>query len=182
MSAEFDAALILATILGPVLAVQAQKRIEAARAPRERRVEVFKTLMATRAAGLSPRHVEALNMISLEFPGEKFSRVRDAWRTYLDHLSTPLPSGADPSVWAEKRSELLTKLLSAMASVLGYQFDEVDIRKGAYVPQQHVNDEQEQRALRSALLQLLAGKAVIKTEITALPDRPMTVIARPGQP
>ena len=58
---------ILAVILGPILAVQAQKAIERWRERRNRKLWVFKTLMATRGSRLSPNHVQALNMIDLEF-------------------------------------------------------------------------------------------------------------------
>ena len=54
-----DALLVLATLLGPVLAVQAQKFVERWREANERRHGVFKTLMATRAARLSPDHIRS---------------------------------------------------------------------------------------------------------------------------
>ena len=41
---------VAAIICGPILAVQAQKWIETAREKRNRRLNVFKRLMATRAA------------------------------------------------------------------------------------------------------------------------------------
>jgi hypothetical protein len=116
-----DVALIAATMAGPVLAVQAQKWIERSRANGERREAIFKALMATRGGRLlSPQHVEALNMIELEFRRERFwfdrfRDVREAWRTYLDHLNAPIatdPSGAER--WREKRDDLLASLLSAM--------------------------------------------------------------------
>jgi len=75
-----DVALILATVAGPVFAVQAQKFVERVRAARDRREGVFKALMATRGTILSPRHVEALNMIELEFQDDEFRDVREAWR------------------------------------------------------------------------------------------------------
>lgn len=180
MASLSDCALIVATLLGPILAVQAQQWIERARGPKQRRVDVFKTLMASRGAGLSFKHVEALNMIDLEFSGEAFHAVRGAWRSYLDHLSTPqtLADSAASMLWREKTTDLLAKLLGAMATSLGYRFDEVEIKKGAYVPAQHVNDEQEQRQLRLALLSLLAGTTLIKTAVTAFPAQPMTVVTR----
>ena len=64
-----DAALITATVMGPVLAVQTQKWIERARARREAQQRTFNVLMATRAARVSPGHVEALNAIDIHFRG-----------------------------------------------------------------------------------------------------------------
>ena len=66
-----DVAIIIATILGPILAVQAQKWLERERAIRDRRNAIFRTLMATRAAMLSPGHVEAFNAVPVDFYGAK---------------------------------------------------------------------------------------------------------------
>ena len=63
-----------------------------------------------------------------------------------------------PQNSAEKTAELTTKLLLAMGKSLGYDFDEVQIKKGAYYPMGLGNVEEEQHALRRGLLELLAGK------------------------
>jgi hypothetical protein len=62
-----DWAIVSATLLGPILAVQAQKWLERWRDYRNRKMWVFQTLMATRAARLEAEHVRALNMIDLVF-------------------------------------------------------------------------------------------------------------------
>ena len=64
-----DWIIALATLLGPILAVQAQKWIEGVREQRTRKLRVFTQLMATRAARLSAEHVQAINMIDLVFYG-----------------------------------------------------------------------------------------------------------------
>lgn len=61
-----DWLLIVSTILGPILAVQVQKWLELWREKRDRKLKIFYNLMATRAARVSERHVEALNSIQLE--------------------------------------------------------------------------------------------------------------------
>ena len=58
-----DVAIVLATASGPIFAVQAQKCLERRRSVQERRLLIFRTLMSTRAAVLSPGHVEVLNAI-----------------------------------------------------------------------------------------------------------------------
>jgi hypothetical protein len=55
------------TLLGPVLAVQAQRWVEGFREKKARRLTVFRTLMATRALNLSTAHVEALNAVPIDF-------------------------------------------------------------------------------------------------------------------
>ncbi len=90
-----DVAIVFATFAGPIAAVQAQKWVERRREQNNRRITIFRTLMATRAASLSPAHVEALNAIPIEFYGSRraFKQVVDAWKSYLDYLSQ---QGVDP--------------------------------------------------------------------------------------
>ena len=64
-----DVAIMLATFLGPIAAVQAQKYLERRREVENRKISVFYALMATRSARISPEHVRALNSISLAFYG-----------------------------------------------------------------------------------------------------------------
>lgn len=69
---------IIATIAGPILAVQAQKWLERLRERRNRKLKVFQQLMATRASRLSTDHVQALNMIDLVFYGTHFFGIHRA--------------------------------------------------------------------------------------------------------
>lgn len=61
---------LIAIILGPILAIQVSKVIEHFKERRERKLSIFKVLMTTRATPIDIRHVEALNMIDIEFYGE----------------------------------------------------------------------------------------------------------------
>jgi len=126
--------MILAILLAPVIAVQVQKYLERQREVHERRLRIFKTLMGTRAAVLAPAHVEALNLIDVEFYGARhFKHVRDSWKVYLDHLNSfPNEDQMRQSSWVERSSELLTELLFQMALSLGYEFDRVQIKRSVY--------------------------------------------------
>ena len=81
--------VIAAVILGPILALWAQRYSERRRDERTRKLWLFRELMATRTMWLSGRHVEALNHIDLEFNPKKKAdaNVLTAWKTYLDALS-----------------------------------------------------------------------------------------------
>ena len=161
-----DWIMIVAVLLGPILAVQVQKLIEAWRERRSRKVSIFKTLMATRGTPLSPRHVEALNMIDLEFSPKKKKEknIIDAWKIYLDHLHSLNLGYDDPDyrfkmdTWTSRSHELLTDLLYAMASCLGYEFDKVHLKKGSYTPQGHIDIEMEQNFIRHSLVNLFLDK------------------------
>jgi hypothetical protein len=157
-------ATILAIIAGPILALEMQKRLDAGREARNRKLAVFKTLMTYRATALAPNFVQALNLIDVEFDAntEEEKAVRIAWKVLLDHFvdlgrlnqsGNPIP----PTV-LEKSAPLTTSLLLAMGKCLGYDFDEVQIKKGAYYPVFLGNVEQEQHALRRLFLDVLSGK------------------------
>jgi uncharacterized protein DUF6680 len=175
---------IAAIILGPILAVQAQKWIETARAKKNQRLLIFKRLMATRATTLSPVHVEALNMIDLDFAGrgKKNEQVRLRWKEYLDHLASldpdPDRQKAQLPAWSQKNQDLLADLLHDMGKAVGYNFDKVQIRRGIYSPMGHANLEFETQAIRKLTLEILAGRRALPLDLRSLP--PVQAIPPPS--
>jgi hypothetical protein len=173
-----DGALIAATVMGPVLAVQTQKWIECARARREAQQRIFNVMMATRAARVSPGHVEALNAIDIHFRGNgwriptvKEREVSRRWRIYADHLNTDLEGSTDAQVtaWNVNRDEYFTDLLEAMAKALGYNFDRVELKRGIYSPKAHGDAELEQRIILRGLVELLTGRQPLSMKVTDFP-------------
>lgn len=165
-----DTLIVLATLVAPLLAVQAQKWLERYREDRDRKLHVFKTLMATRAATVSAEHVQALNMIDLEFHEARFKAVRAEWKTYLDHLSSfPKDDENRQPIWGETRVNLLARLLVEMGRSLGYEFDEVHAKKGIYAPEAHYQIENELMLLRRGLLNLIYGSGTLKMDVKSFP-------------
>ena len=83
-----DLITIVALLVAPFLAVFAQKQIEIWREKKSTKVWIFKTLMATRGRTLSLEHVQALNMIDLEFNNHRDKAVIHAWKEYHNHLNS----------------------------------------------------------------------------------------------
>jgi hypothetical protein len=181
-----DWAVVVSTLLGPILAVQAQKAVEAFREHRARKTKLFEQLMATRASRVSPEHVRALNMIDLVFYGERtlgFLRrsakeqdIIDGWKEYLDHLEIK-PSDPEFHQWATQGQELFTNILYAMAQDIGYKFDRVHLKRGAYSPIAHTEWEQTENQLRREALSLLAGNHALKMNIVGFPFDPEAITA-----
>ena len=173
-----DLPVVIATLLGPILAVQAQKAVEAIRERRLRKAFLFEQLMATRASRVSPEHVRALNMIDLVFYGDRvlgISRrtskeqgVLDAWKEYLDHLNNK-PGDGQLSPWATKGDELFTNLLFAISKDIGFKFDRVQLKRGAYSPIAHGEIEAEQTELRKATLSLVTGQHALQMNVVGFP-------------
>ena len=168
---------VLAILLAPLIALRVSQWLEDKKDAKKRKLDVFRTLMSTRAEGLSRIHVEALNRIELEFYGKdkKSKAVVDAWGIYHDHLhdrafeTKPL-EGEALDRWVSKKHDLLTELLYEMAICLGYRFDKVQIKRGHYYPIGHSELEIEQRMMRRALLDLLVGKTALPMDVIAFPS------------
>ena len=164
-----DWLMISAVLIGPVVAVQLTRYIDNKREARNRKLHVFKTLMATRAYAVSPKHVEALNRIDLEFSNKhkKEREVVYAWKQYLDLLGD---KDMPRDQWDTKRVDFLVELLHKMASVLKSEFDKTHIKNSAYAPIAHGDIEDQQRLLRVGLIEILEGKRALPMEVTNLPN------------
>lgn len=150
---------IIAIIVGPIAALEVQRRLDKGREAKNRKLWIFKTLMSFRATPLAPQFVQALNLIDIEFDNknEREKAVRTAWKVLLDHLGELATPNQPPNI-NEKTATLSTNLLIAMGKSLGYEFDEIQIKKGAYYPMGLGNVEQEQHAVRRGILDVLQGR------------------------
>lgn len=159
-----DVAIVIAALLGPVLAVQAQKWIERKKEANDRRLQIFRTLMATRAATLSPTHVEALNAVPVEFYGAsgKLKKINDAWKLYIDHHDERLNFN---DAWATKREDLFQDLLYQMSRYLGYNFSKAQLARDIYSPRAHGDLETGQTIIRRGLVQLFEGQIALPVNI-----------------
>ncbi len=166
-----DWLMILAVILGPVIAVQVQKYIDRKAEDRKRKLKVFSDLMTTRASTLAFQHVSALNMVGLEFNGKKYGKVVNAWKTYLDHLgSFPDEDEGMQKVWAEKKNDQLSDLLYEMGESLGFDFDKVHIKKAGYIPKAYADQEDETNFIRRQLVDVFLNKKSIPMAVTYFPS------------
>lgn len=165
-----DVAIIFATLLGPILAVQIQKWLEEYRAERDRRTKLFQVLMATRSALLSPAHVEALNAIPIEFYGksDNLKDIVDAYKLYVDHH---IERGIIFDVaWADKRQELHVDLLFKIANNLGYKFSRVQLKSEWYNPKYFAQVDDESNAIRAGMAKLLSGEIALPLDVKSFPN------------
>lgn len=175
-----DWMMVVAVLMAPFLAVHVQKRLELLREKRQRKMNVFLALMGTRAARVSPSHVQALNMIDTEFYGRKIlwftyrsrseKAIVESWKLYRDHLNNSAPSDdKEPAGWLQRADDLFTDLLYMMAQSLGYDFDKVHVKRGAYSPVAHGDVEREQRAISKNLADILSGTKPIPMQLVSFP-------------
>ena len=177
--------IVFATVMGPILAVQAQKLLEGIRDKKNAKLWVFRTLMATRGTRLSQDHVRALNMIDLTFYGSKIfyffrwqsnseKEVATAWKVYLDNLWTNVDHMSEPqkAVLYGARDTLFSDLLMAMGTDVGFHFDSVVVKKGGYSPKAHEWLEEKQTKLLDSAISVLEGGKSLQMDIRSFPVDP----------
>jgi hypothetical protein len=163
-------AVVLATIVGPVSAVFITRWDDHRREARNRLLNVYRTLMATRKIAISPEHVGAINLVEVEFHGVK--PVIEAWSSYITHLNSPSPPGATTAqveAWEARRGELLSILLVKIAAHLGISKGEIEIMHGGYAPQGWVTRDQRLNTIQDYVIRLSQGQAIVPVNIMQQP-------------
>ena len=181
--------VVLATLIGPIAAVQAQKWVERSRAKAAMKEAIFKSLMATRAQRLNPDHVKSLNMIDIAFYGRKVwgerrqtkseKMVTRAWHEYFSTLEEFLPDDAGQDQHqrlGERREDKFIDLLAAIAIAQGYDFEALELRKRRYNPEAHNSFEAQTSAIRTGVEAVLSGRQSLKMEVTNLPPPQPAVV------
>ena len=148
-----DGLIATCTILGPILAVQAQKWIERDTEKKKKKKILFENLMMVRGEPLTVEFKRYVNMIEMVFAGDQ--GVINAWHNLFDTYSEKANNEAEAKVLIDKRTELLKILLKEMSQVCGYNFDDRTIAKGYYSPTAHANFEEELRRVRQGAADVL---------------------------
>jgi len=133
--------------------------------------------MMYRATPLAYPYVQALNLIDISFDAdtEKEKAVRADWNSLLDHLTN---NKGRPDFGDNSRT-LTATLLADMGKCLGYEFDDVYLRRHAYQPEGHGKVEEEQHELRGLLLQVLRNDRRIP--IALFPDDLRPIVLPPPE-
>ena len=157
-------AIIIATLAGPIVAVQLTRFLDDRAQKVARRANTFRTLMATRGATISPEHVGALNTAEVDFYG--VPQVEQALEAYIAHLNTATgPTEGEAQVWVNKQRDLLAVLLGKMAVTLKITKSEIHIRQGGYYPKGWADRETRQNAAQAWIIKLSEGNATLPVKI-----------------
>lgn len=154
--------IIIATFLGPIAAVLITRYVDQLRDGEKRRLEVFRALMRTRRMALSQEHVGALNLVEIEF--HKDAKVMKALAALMTHFETGYGDNKtlEELKSANDKSDILrTTLLSAIARSLKYNFEQMEILRGGYMPRGWNIESDEQEAIRRGLASVFNGQKAI---------------------
>lgn len=128
-----------AIFAGPILAVLAARGMEKSDRNRERKLAVFRDLMATRQITYSPQHVGALNLIELEYHGDDIVlRSFNDLMTLLSNQERWEQAKGDEDKMrrlVQDMNDYRAKLLNKMAKSLGYQMSDIELMRGGYYPE-----------------------------------------------
>jgi hypothetical protein len=156
-------AIIVATFMGPIFAVLVTLWREGRNELLKRRSFIFRTLMATRRIAISREHVDALNLIEVDFYG--MMPVQNAYTAYIGHLRTTHP---DDQVWGNTRQDLLAKLLHELSLAMRMPIGEIDLRNGGYSPRAWENRDH----LEEYVVRMINGKDSVPIRIVDMPPPP----------
>ena len=121
--------------------------------------------MRTRAAKISPAHVDALNLVEIEF--SRFSSVKQAWQRYMENLGSTVPAESnEQSNFFVRREQLFIRLIQEVANTVGLKsVDITDVMTNNYYPVGWQNEQEEQKQARQLLIQLLSGNKPLSVKM-----------------
>ena len=159
---------IAAVFLGPITALWAQRELDKRRETRRKRQELFRIIWATRTfpQRLQYRHVEALNMVGIDFSNNP--SVTDAWKEYLDKLNTKEPEEeTQKPQFYNDRDVKFHALVFAISSSLGYKFTRLEVEKQFYTPQAHGTWAEQETVLRQGVVSLFKNESAFPIRIVS---------------
>lgn len=147
-------AVVLATFLGPIFAVMITRYMDDRRAEKERRLNIFRSLMKDRAFGLSDDFVAAINLIEVEF--NKETQVMNAWKEVRDaHNKKPHD--------ADNLKRKTDAMLQEIGKTLGHEV-RVDFIDG-YAPRLWVDNFDRITNRDNLIIELLENKRSLNLNI-----------------
>ena len=161
---------IAAVITGPIAAVSITLYFDGRREKRSRKWEILRDLMLYRKQPMSRGFVGALNLIEVEFHGNR--AVLDAWDTLLEHEDDEEPSDhvelqEHLKVADEKRATLIQKI----ACEMGIEIDSSKIYGGVH-PERWSEIESLEYDAKERLPDFLAGSTTMPVAVTKYETKP----------
>ena len=145
----FDWVTVTAIIVGPVLALFAQRTLDWMREKKNRRAQLYLTIMSLRATWLHPDSLRALNSIDTIFDRRRDKKIRDAWAEVLRQTGVPRGTTEEENrAWDQRLLDLRVDLYQAIGNAVGYDHTVDYIKTRLYAPQYHIDVELEQNQIR----------------------------------
>ena len=156
-----------AILLSPLVAVLVTRHLQKRDEERQRKLFVFRALMTTRRSPMSPERVQAINLTEIEFfrVPKVIAAFKELVAVYNDTARWQSEQEAVRQRVLQDVDDKTVKLLDAMGKSLGYQYDNLDLLRGGYIPIAFGILEDEQRQIREFLLELKDGSRGVPVDI-----------------
>lgn len=167
-----DWAVVIATFVGPIVAVGITLWHQDRDRAYQRRLAVFTTMMRLRRHQMAGEYVGALNLVPVEF--HRVPAVVQRYKDLMNTLSDPGWQGAPEAIRRlnEQTETRSTELMAAMATSLSIRLEQMDILRGAYAPQGWLDDEALGQATRRKVLDVLSGQQPLTVQLQPTPPPP----------
>ncbi|MBD9373194.1 hypothetical protein IB238_11245 [Rhizobium sp. ARZ01] len=165
---NIDWAVVLATLVGPIVAVGITLWHQSRSSTIEGRRELFVTMMKTRRHPTNSEFVGALNLVPVHFYGDKnvMERYSDLMKTFDDAMW--LNSEAVPRLVDQVETKV-AYLLSEVSKAVGRPVEQLHVLRGAYAPQGWQDEEVAQKRMRDALSSVLSGERPVSVAVVYPP-------------
>jgi hypothetical protein len=166
----FDWITVAAIVLGPILALFAQRVLDWIREKKKQRVQVYLTAMAFRSLWLHIDSIRALNSIDTVFDKRRDKPVRDAWAAVIAQAYVPRPLDPDQAgqqAWDQRLLDLRMDLYQRLGTAVGYDHTLDYVKNHGYTPKHYGDVENELAAIRKGL-----GKVITNDGLKIVVNEP----------
>lgn len=178
-SASFlSLATLVAIFLSPIFALRVSAHLDRKKETIQRRMDIFRALMKTRNTQLDAHHVQALNLIEVDFHG-----AVDVVSAYADYIKFRRKKEPTERALLEEHYKdgqtLLMILIHKISLELKYKFDKKDLEDNAYAPVGWQNTASLNEANALALNKLLHGETKLPISVSAEPSKSLEIDKNP---
>ncbi|WP_371038569.1 DUF6680 family protein [Rhodosalinus sp. FB01] len=153
----------IAIVIGPILAVLISQFLLKHGEQRQRRLFIFRSLMSTRRTPLSPERVQALNLVEVEFYGQKkvIAKFQELLKVYSDQVRWKSADETVQRALLQEVDDLTAQLLAEIGASLGYKLENLELLRGGYYPEAFTHLENQQAEIREFLVGLNNGQKAL---------------------
>ncbi|MCE8511616.1 hypothetical protein KBY22_02860 [Ruegeria pomeroyi] len=166
MTAEFWITTA-AIVAGPLMAVLIAHYLQKSSDTKQRRLQVFRSLMSTRRTPLSPERVQALNLVEIEFAGQTdvLKEFKELLKIYNDQVKWKSDDENVRKSAVQEVDDKTAQMLREMGRVLGYKFENLELLRGGYYPEAFSILDDQQNEIREFFVGLNNGSKLLPTAV-----------------
>ncbi len=163
---------LVGIVLGPILAVLISLWLEGRRRDRDQKIIILRLLLTTRHLVGDPSYSAAINLIPIEFAGNR--SVQTAYREFIEAAHADITDENRQKV-AERAAVKQTKLIYAIAKSMKFNIAETDIQTTAYAAEGWIARDNlgldSQKAMRDIATQLMLQSRIISGAVLTPQER-----------